>query len=440
MLLRLSTQLHKLLAIAVCVSMAGIANSPTGQVDSSFAQDFDAFCQFVAEKYAYFDVKKTRWDRVCAAYRARAAEAADKSALISVLESALGELYDQHAHLGTSSRTSPRLIPTGADVWAAWQGDAAMIVEVRAESAAARAGLRVGMQVLTIDDQPIAAAAHDREPRFLTEQDDEAHSWALQSVLAGRQNDQPIRLSVLLGRRAKTIEYVPSISRAPNLLSFRRLDGDLGYIKFNNSLGDTLTVKAFDEALDQLKDSKGLILDLRDTPSGGNTLVARGIMGRLVQAGFLYQIHELVAEARATGIRRRWAEYVMPRGQPYVAPVVVLVGRWTGSMGEGLAIGLDAVRGAPIVGTPMARLLGALGEMTLPASGIVVRIPTEKLYHINGTPREAFAPCPALEDVGPLGARDKTLQTGIVILTMTTDATPNLSLQRTQSGCAGLVR
>ncbi len=427
--------------MGICVSAAaGFANISSGQVNVGHAQDFDAFCRFVADKYAYFDLKQTRWDSVCAAYRPRAAEAADRHALISVLESALGELYDHHAHLGTSSRTSPRLFPTGTDVWAAWQGDAALIVDVRAESAAARAGLRAGMQVLAIDDQPIATAVRDRAPRFLTEQDDEARSWALQTALAGRQDDQPIRLTVLLGRRAQAIAYVPAMSRPLDLLSFRWLDGDFGYIKFNNSLGDTQTVQAFDEALDELKDSKGLILDLRDTPSGGNTLVARGIMGRLVQAGVPYQTHESVAEARATGIRRRWAEYVMPRGQPYVAPVVVLVGRWTGSMGEGIAIGLDAARGAPIIGTPMARLLGALGETTLPASGIVVRIPTEKLYHVNGTPREAFAPCPASEDGGPQEVRDKTLRTGLAMLMLAPGATANPSLSRTSSGCAGVAR
>ena len=64
------------------------------------------------------------------------------------------------------------------------------------------------------------------------------------------------------------------------------------------------------------------------------------------------------------------------------------------------SIGLDAIRGAPVFGTPMAQLLGALGEMTLPTSGIVVRIPTEKLYHINGTPREAFVTRPALDEAG----------------------------------------
>jgi carboxyl-terminal processing protease len=116
-------------------------------------------------------------------------------------------------------------------------------------------------------------------------------------------------------------------------------------------------------------------------------------MGRLVDQMLPYQRHELVSEFRSSGIRRVWDEYVAPRGSPFLKPIVVLVGRWTGSMGEGLAIGLNATRGAVVLGQPMAHLLGANGEALLPHSKIVVRVPTEKLFHIDGTPREAIVPC-----------------------------------------------
>ena len=61
-------------------------------------------------------------------------------------------------------------------------------------------------------------------------------------------------------------------------------------------------------------------------------------------------------------------------------------------MGEGIAIGLNAVRGAPVLGSPMAHLLCALGETVLPHSKIAVRVPVEKLFHVDGTAREAFVP------------------------------------------------
>jgi carboxyl-terminal processing protease len=43
----------------------------------------------------------------------------------------------------------------------------------------------------------------------------------------------------------------------------------------------------------------------------------------------------------------------------------------------------------------MAKLAGALDEFELPHSRVVVRLPTEQLFHVDGTPREAFVPCPA---------------------------------------------
>ena len=53
----------------------------------------------------------------------------------------------------------------------------------------------------------------------------------------------------------------------------------------------------------------------------------------------------------------------------------------------------EATLGALVVGHPMAHLLGALDELSLPISHIVVRIPTEKLLRANDTPREAFLSC-----------------------------------------------
>jgi hypothetical protein len=107
-------------------------------------------------------------------------------------------------------------------------------------------------------------------------------------------------------------------------------------------------------------------------------------MGRLIAEEQPYQRHELAAEETRHGVRRIWVEHVAPRGPfAYTQPVVVLVGRWTASMGEGLAIGLDGMARARVIGSPMAGLQGALYD---------VRIPAERLYHVDGTPREAWAP------------------------------------------------
>ena len=415
-----------LMLVAMMMAASCSTNAPTASAVAAEAkplhvqrtQDADEFCRFVAGNYAYFDVKKTNWPRVCLSLRAQAALAADRTAFVSLLERALAELYDAHAHLSTSTSASPRLIPTHTDLWVVWRGDNAVIEAVRADSAAFKAGARAGMTVLEVNDEPISAAARAREPRFLIEADPAARDWALQSVLAGRQNQQPVRLKVAHEGQTSTLSFNPDRPQSDALLTHRRLGprGDVGVIRFNIALGEAALIAAFDAALTALNeaDVQALVLDLRDTPSGGNSSVARGIMGRLVSTEAPYQRHESISEFRATGVRRVWTESVLPRGEAWRKPVVVLVGRWTGSMGEGIAVGLHAARAAPILGSPMARLLGAIEDFRLSNSGIGVRIATEKLFSPDGAPRESFVPCAPL----PVAASDAAGAASTIIDTL----------------------
>ena len=384
-------------AAAGLVILAWSARAPAqGMSSEQRAADFAAFCDFVREQYAYFDVKKTDWDATCRSYAPRAAAAADRDAFIGVLERAMAELYDHHAHLGTNTNQSPRLVPTQSQVFGAWRDGKAIIVDVRHDSAAKAAGVRAGMQVLAVDGEPVEKAIAALEPKFLSAPDPTAREWALQLTLAGHRANDQTRLSIADGSSTRELKYAASVAQSETLLS-QKLLGDVGYIRFNNSLGEDALVPAFDEALAKLARARAIVLDLRDTPSGGVSSVARGIMGRFVRAPSPYQQHELVAEFRSYGIRRIWVEYVAPREPLFSQPVVVLAGHWTGSMGEGIAIGLNATRNAPVLGEPMAHLLGALGQIELPNSKIPVRVPEEKLFHVNGTAREAFMPCHVAE-------------------------------------------
>jgi len=367
--------------------------------DSAYVTDFDVFWTFVRDAYAYWDKKTTDWNAVRTRLRPRAVEAQSDADLISVLEDALRELYDSHAHLGVNTSSSPRLTPSGTDLWAEWRGDQAVITSVRAQSAAAGEGFVPGMVLQSIGGAPVDKAVSEWLPRSLTTPDPEAHAWALRAALAGRHNAAVVlRLSHNGAKR--NVQFQPGrIQRSGGTTDVRLLPDSVGYIRLHNSLGRLQTVTDLDTALDTLKETRGLILDLRDTPGGGNTTVARGIMSRFVSEAQPYQRHDLPREMREHGIRRLWAEYVAPRGPfTYDAPLVVLVGRWTGSMGEGLAIGLDGMSRATVVGTRMAGLRGALHEQTLPHTGIPVRIPAERLFHVDGTPREDFIPLP-LSDI-----------------------------------------
>ena len=86
---------------------------------------------------------------------------------------------------------------------------------------------------------------------------------------------------------------------------------------------------------------------------------------------------------------RRFVEQVLPRTPRFDGEVVVLGGAWTGSMGEGLVIGMHA-QGAHTIARDMGDLLGALHSFELETCGGVLGLGAEALFHVDGTPRGDF--------------------------------------------------
>jgi C-terminal processing protease CtpA/Prc len=364
------------------------------QVPNEYQQDFAVAISEIAANYAYFDTRATRWNDIPSLYAAELRNVKSRDEFVALLEKVVDELYDPHAQLNTNLARSFRLVPSGTDLWAEWRGGKAIITQVRDHSDAERAGISNGAVVMSINGKPIGDAVEARLGRSYPHSNAAARDWALRSVLAGRHKSARV-LELQEGAATRKVE-LPAADQsngASTPLEAREIRPGIGYIRFNDSLGDDATVNAFDRALNELRRTRGLIVDLRNTASGGNTSVARGVLGRFVKQDLPYQKHVLPSEERETGVRRSWLELVSARGEfTYSQPVVVLVNRWTGSMGEGLAIGFDATGAATVAGTPMAGLVGATSHITLPHTGIGINIPTERLYHVNGTPREAYVP------------------------------------------------
>ena len=63
----------------------------------------------------------------------------------------------------------------------------------------------------------------------------------------------------------------------------------------------------------ETREAAGLILDLRETPSGGNTEVGRSIIGHFVTEARSFQVHTVPSLEREFSVPRQFTEYVMPR-------------------------------------------------------------------------------------------------------------------------------
>jgi C-terminal processing protease CtpA/Prc len=397
-------------------SFAAETRAPSAQ---ELRADFAQAVQLVAENYAYFDKKDTVWKTTSARYADDAARITNRAQLVAALEQLLDELYDPHAQLNTNSPKSWRLVPSGTDLWAEWRSSAAVVTQVRSDSDAARAGIRAGDVVVSIDATPILRAVDARMGRSYPHTSTAARDWALRSVLAGR-HDMERTLVLKSGTTERTVKLPArdqNFSRDGEPVSHAIKGDNVGYIRINDSLGDNATIRAFDAAVDALTDTRALIVDLRNTASGGNSSVARGMIGRFVRTQLPYQKHELPAEEHETGVNRSWLELVTPRGKTYSQPVAVLVDHWTGSMGEGIAIGFDATQAGTVIGTPMAALIGATYHLELTHSGIGMNVPAERLYHaVNGTPREDYVPRVVVETIGVPADNDPFIDAALRVL------------------------
>ena len=348
-----------------------------------YAGDARALDRVVVETYAYPE----RWPEGVlpdSAELARERDAVrDRPGLIRYAEHRLASLVDHHAIAGSSLPDSWALVPSYADLWV---DDRFTIEAVREGSAAAAAGIRAGDRLTGVDDVPVeqAVATYWRELGLAVTP--QRRGYAARVLAAGRR-DRPRNLAIARDRMERRLTLPNLYGRRPDRPPVT-VTGEV--IRFNDSLGEQATIAAFDAAM--ARAPRSVVLDLTDTPSGGNTTVARAVMGWFVDRPTGYQVHSLPGEERRTGIPRQWVEQVLPRpGKRHRGRVTVRVGRWTGSMGEGLAIGLDAL-GARVVGERMAGLLGAIDDVRLPASGLVVKLPAERLASVRGLPREDFRP------------------------------------------------
>ncbi|MEX0362568.1 MAG: S41 family peptidase, partial [Allomuricauda sp.] len=324
----------------------------------------------------------------------------------------LDEFYDSHLILSTNRNSSFRLY---SPIYIKIENGKAVISNIWQTQIQYIDQNLIGAEVQKINGLTFDKAI-DQFPTHCNDKKSKiVREWIANKILAGRYNE-PRVLSLKLSDN-KTIEFdldKVKIKKDDGLLNTMTKNG-IGIIKINNSLGNNALISEFDKSLNQLRNTKGLIIDLRNTVDGGNSYVARGILSRFIKEQKPYQKHWTIEQYDgSTKVERSWVEYVSPRESQYKKPVVILVGRWTGSMGEGLAIGFEGMERAETVGTEMERLAGEMNGFSFINQKFGYRLSTAKLFHVNGTPREKYVPTNYVKQTTI--QKDETLEKGIEII------------------------
>jgi carboxyl-terminal processing protease len=369
-----------------------------GCAETSLKKNFNsekAFMEFeklFLATYAYADKPEFDTTDLLKKYKIQLVQSNSIQEFRDNIQFFLRHFCDPHLNLGPYNEFDFSVIPTGSDIWAVTKEDKFFISDVKRNSLAFKAKVLPGDEIIEIDGEPprngIENALGEKTEKLSKKQIE----YGLNVALAGlRYKSRVLKLRRSGEILIKEMSSTYSESKQAKKVFFKRIK-DIGYIRFNNSLGEEETVSAFKTALSQLLTTKGLIIDLRDIPSGGHTGVAEPILGHFTSSPQPYQKYRVQTSHESYKKAALRIAYTRPSKPLYQKPYVVLVGRWTGSMGEGMAIGFDAIGAQSIIGSPMADLLGGITKVEFKESESWLEVGFERLYHVNGSFREDFVP------------------------------------------------
>jgi len=239
--------------------------------------------------YPYFDEKGVDWDVVYDKYLPEVEEAGSSDAFYQAISRMLLTLEDSH----TGLLSPPANIRCCFGLVSEIEGQAVVTLPGRI---AQEAGIETGSILLEVGGRSIESALKDLPPRLThgsTDWLNRANSFDL-LLSTGREAEKlEVRFQDLSGEEHR-VDLVWPDENTPTgggsqIISSKKLESGIGYIQievFGNS-PETDLVEAFDQALNDLWDCPGLIVDLRGN-RGGNSALGDQIAGRFYKNKTLY--------------------------------------------------------------------------------------------------------------------------------------------------------
>src|SRR6266436_2788401 len=329
----------------------------------------------------------------------------------SLLNQMVGELHVSHVRImppgavvGLASRASD-LKNGGVGLELRWINNQLLIVDVEPDSQAQAAGIRRGFVISTVNGktpQVLYTEFFKKNPGFpLREEISRVRS--VDAEVRGSPNTN-LTLDVLNDRN-EIVKLALERKAHPLGASFesRRLEQNIGYIRFNAFFGDVL--EKFQAAVRELRETRGLIIDLRGNPGGAGDMAA-AIANVLSKDGGSLGTSKFRYESRSFAYKGSGAE-------AYKGLVVLLVDELSGSTSEVFAGGLQEKKRATVVGTTTAGAVLPSLVQILPTGGVLVYV-VSNFQSPNGTVLEGRGVIPDIavqrSRAGLLGGHDAPLE------------------------------
>lgn len=342
---------------------------------------FEKVWETINKKYYDPHFNGVDWSRMREVYQPRVQATKNDGEFYTILKKMVDELGDIHTSFRTPREveTDKRNVTIGVGLWLGEAEGKAVIFGVEPDTEAARAGLRPGMIVNKIDGRETAEILAEKRADIKSSSANAVNRKAFAQILSGAENtsvllslsepnDSAAR-EVTLVRRAKN-----SPKEAEALFNSRRLPTDVGYIRFDEF--DFKVLKKFKKSLNELKDTKGLIVDLRFNRGGYHYAMSE--MGALF---FAEKVSFGKTITRTGKIPKILGISLIPKetfvgdedSQRYAAPVVILTSNYSASAAEHFAAGMQESGRAKIVGGQSCGcMLGIIGKTKIKGGELYV--------------------------------------------------------------------
>jgi carboxyl-terminal processing protease len=357
--------------------------------------------------FAYFDqVPDLDWDARFAAYVPEAQSAAGTYELYRVLQRFLAELGDGHTLVFLPDSIVQRQ-PVAAP-WVELEEIERRAIVSNVDTVLA-GELPVGSEILAVDGVEVTRYLAEHVFPFMSVSTEHVRwrdairgsSRHLYGLLYGptgssvrvrvrRPDGREVEVTLRRDRATRASAWVSTPPRR-DMLEHRRLDNGLHYVAIN-SFNDATLVARFDSIMPALRESRGIVLDVRRN-RGGVDDVVRQILTRLTGDTLLgpaWRTRTHVAAYRAWGrfadeaewarqYRAYWSgggewhlappDTVVPRVRPLTVPIAVLTGSETASAAENFLVYVHGHDQFTLIGQPTNGSSGQPLMLDLPGGG-----------------------------------------------------------------------
>lgn len=363
---------------------------------------FETVWQTINDEYFDATFGGVDWQVVHERYRLLIAAAQEDETFYELINKMLFELNVSHVAVvppDQKEQIAPVLSAEGSiGIEVRLLGDEAVITSVHPGSPGAEAGLRPGFVMQRIDGKTVQQIVNEtlQIPPFHERNRRKRVTGAMLSRLYGPAGEA-VSIAYLDGEGTLHEQRIARAQREgrvvldPALPAFfvefeaRRLEGNIGYVRFNAFLPPVH--ERFPEALASLRDTRGLIVDLRGN-HGGVFEVRKALAEQLNEERVLFWSYKGRDSMREV--------YLEPARDAYTGPLVVLIDVMSLSSAEEFSGAMQAIDRAAIVGGRSAGICVVANWMQL-SNGATFMYPIEQTQTADATVLEGRGVIPDIE-------------------------------------------